>query len=638
MPKLTRRKLNTLAVTALALPFLPHPARSAPVADLPLLHGINFAGLTNESWSQPPPAEAVDYYIRQKKMNVVRLNFPWEFVQPELNGPLDELGSLALQLQIDRITSAGAYVILEFHNYNRRVVDGVERIIGEHPSLTSQHFADAWTKMAMRWKDNGKVIFELMNEPHDCDTATLVRVSNDAIAAIRATGAQNLIMVCGNDWNSMGWREGSANRTHMLDIVDPLDHFCFDVHHYFDDWSQGKTHNVRNHPIASMEEFTGWAKAHGKKGFCGEFGCSVNKLGMEACRQLLSHMEENPDVYIGWAWWGGGGPWQPDYEFLLDPFASHTSPTNPDPDGSKTWANPVDRPQMKVLQEFLPKEATPFNAWLIEDQLRDRIEAAYRHGDFRVDQDRQYDRWLTYWYGLHISFRIWLSLGIQLPQTSPEQNYAWVDSGPKGHTAQAFTSGIPIEKPVSADLQGGVVFRKYGAFLASEASLAGMRVYAMIAADAPELPGVSTIVAIDDGQGGGNYKLSVSSEDISQASSKAGPERSRVTNGKLPKLLVEAHPLAPASRTETAWSLRLDDRDIRELTVDAGRNGPLVIGAADFAGNDGFHSTLYDLVILTGDIPDSDHARIQGRLHWDLGIAHRLPDTHQYRIRPPSLG
>ncbi|MDB5877287.1 MAG: macromolecule metabolism protein, partial [Variovorax sp.] len=376
---ITRRRLAT---GGLALAGLGTVGRIPAAETLPFLRGVNFNGLSDQPGSQAPARPAVDYYIRQKRMNVVRLNFPWEVIQPVLSGPLADASLREIDDQVDRVTAAGAYVVLELHNYGRRNADGRTHVIGETSVVTSQHFADVWTRIANRWKGNARVIFALMNEPHDQRTDVLVAVSNDAINAIRRTGATQLIMVSGNDWNSMGWAVGSQNQKLMLAIRDPADNFCFDVHHYFDDWSRGQTPNVRERPLAAMLAFTEWARANRRRGFCGEFGCHVNKRGLDACQALLQHIESNRDVFVGWAWWGAGGPWQPDYVFLLDPFASATSRTNPDPEGAKTWARPVDRPQMMVLQRFLPATATPFNGWLIEDGLAGRLMAAFRRGDF----------------------------------------------------------------------------------------------------------------------------------------------------------------------------------------------------------------------------------------------------------------
>ncbi|RYF76103.1 MAG: glycoside hydrolase family 5 protein [Comamonadaceae bacterium] len=388
---------------------------------MPFLRGVNFGGLTHEAWSQPPALPAYDYYLRQKKMNVVRLNFTWEWVQPRLQAPLDVDHCRVIDQQIKQATSAGSYVILEFHNFGRRTVDGVSLVIGESARCSAADFADGWARMAQRWGRNERVIFGLMNEPHDQSIEVLLAVSNRAIAAIRATGATNLIMVSGNDWNSMAWQAGSDNQKWMLRIRDEADNFCFDVHHYFDDWSAGQTPNVRADALASMAAFTAWAKAHRMRAFCGEFGCGVNRRGLDACRELLHHIEANPDVFIGWAWWGAGGPWQPDYVFLLDPYASVTSPTNPDPEGAVSWDQPVDRPQMKLLQEFLPRSATPFNGWLIEVDLAPKVGAFYRKGDYRGPATRCF-------------------LG---GDTCAAE---WIDSGPVGATARSTSDSPPTQQ------------------------------------------------------------------------------------------------------------------------------------------------------------------------------------------------
>lgn len=431
---ITRRQLAAAGLSLAGLGGVA-PTRAA-AAPLPFLRGVNFCGLSDQPGSQAPAKPAVDYYIRQKQMNVVRLNFPWEFIQPVLGAPLAEAALGEIDDQVDRITASGAYVVLELHNYGRRNAEGGTHVIGETPKVTSQHFADVWTRMATRWQANPRVIFALMNEPHDQRTDVLVAVSNDAIDAIRRTGATQLVMVSGNDWNSMGWGSGSDNQKLMLGIRDPANNFCFDVHHYFDDWSRGQTPNVRECPNDSMFAFTAWARANKRRAFCGEFGCHLNKRGMDACRALLQHIESNRDVFVGWAWWGAGGPWQPDYVFLLDPFASITSPTNPDPEGAKTWARPVDRPQMKLLQPFLPATATPFNGWLIEDALAGKLIASFRRGDFMPATKN--------WRGADAA----------------DCTNAWLDSGPNGVHA------LPGKDVPTLQDDGSLAFNSTGQVLA----------------------------------------------------------------------------------------------------------------------------------------------------------------------------
>lgn len=547
------------------MPFGPAVGQAAEAnvreaGDLPFLRGVNFSGLTHEVWNLPPAEGACSYFVRDKRMNVVRLNFSWEFIQPELGAPLNAAACAAIDVQIDRISAAGGYIVLELHNYGRRTLGETTHIIGESAAVTAEHFSDVWRRIAERWRARSRVLFALMNEPHDQDTKTLVHVSNAAIAAIRRTGARQLVMVSGNDWNSMGWQRGSNNQKWMLEIQDEIDNFCFDVHHYFDDWSVGQSPNVRERPIESMEAFTEWARAHRKRGFCGEFGCYLNRRGVEACRALLKHIEANRDVFIGWAWWGAGGAWQPDYVFLLDPFARINAATNTDLDGSRLWRRPIDRPQMKLLQEFLPKSATPFNGWLMEDGLGPRLRASWRRGDYRAN----------------VVSGTWIS----------------------GGRGRLIARGGP--QPAEERKDGGVEFRGAVAPLKVDLALT----------DEDE---VFAIAKLDGGTVVRN-----------------APRTLLHTAGG--RLYVAIATKAPPEATEVA-QVRVER--IKSLNGDAAASFTL-IGATDIAGRDALTGVLYDLVVVAGPLSEDERLRIEGRLHWDAGLAHQLPKQHPYRTRPPA--
>lgn len=561
---------------------------------LPFLRGVNFGGLTHETWSQAPAPAAYDYYLRQKKMNVVRLVFTWEWIQPRMQAPLDPERCRVIDEQIGRAATTGAYVILEFHNFGRRTVDGVEQIIGESAACSATDFADAWGRMAQRWGRNDRVILGLMNEPHDQSTEVLLAVSNAAIAAIRRAGATGLVMVSGNDWNSMGWSKGSDNQKWMLHIKDEANNFCFDVHHYFDDWSAGQTPNVREDSLASMLSFTAWAKAHRMRAFCGEFGCGVNKRGLDACRDLLAHIEANKDVFIGWAWWGAGGPWQPDYVFLLDPYASVTSPTNPDPAGALTWAEPVDRPQMKLLQEFLPADATPFNAWLIEVQLASKIGVLYRKGDYRG------------------ASKTCLFGGAGCASE-------WLDSGPRRISARSKSSRAP-----ASQRDGSVRFARAQSLAMTLPPTDRITdVYATVKLAAPFAAARRHIVA---GMPSGSQR----SEGLAIESKALRPSVEENV-----RLLQAARRPPEINKPKSADA---GTASIASLTWIEGRlnAAQTTIGAADPHGTEDLNGSVFDLLMLRKGVTPDEQARLQGRLFWDLGLAHTLPPTHPYRSRAPS--
>ncbi|KEF63678.1 uncharacterized protein A1O9_01656, partial [Exophiala aquamarina CBS 119918] len=56
---------------------------------------------------------------------------------------------------------------------------------------------DLWSKLAKRYASYPRLIFELMNEPHDLNMTMSASTVQKVITAIRATGANSSILVPG---------------------------------------------------------------------------------------------------------------------------------------------------------------------------------------------------------------------------------------------------------------------------------------------------------------------------------------------------------------------------------------------------------------------------------------------------------
>jgi hypothetical protein len=179
-----------------------------------------------------------------------------------------------------------------------------------------------------------------------------VTSSNAAIAAIRATGATNIIHAPGNQWTgAWAWNEtwyNGPNSTHMLNIVDPAKNVVFEVHQYFDNNSSGgisesstsaqigtnANPNNQNIGVERLTNFTNWLRQHDLRGFLGEFALPIDRFGTgnkttgtainqpriadEVLANTLNYVEANDDVWEGWAWWAAG-PWWGNYMFSLEP-------------------------------------------------------------------------------------------------------------------------------------------------------------------------------------------------------------------------------------------------------------------------------------------------------------------------------
>lgn len=304
--------------------------------------GVNLAGA--EFGTAIPGKEGVDYvipttaevdYYLGKGMNTFRLGFKWERLQRSARGALDAAYLGKLDAIVAYATSKGATVILNPHNFARYYGTPVGSA-----SVPSSVFADLWSKLASKYKDNPAVVFNLVNEPHDMPTEQWVSAANAAIAAIRATGATNEIQVPGNSWTGAhswyGTGYGTPNAVAMLDIVDPIDNLVFEVHQYLDANSGGQSDTCVSTTIGveRLQKFVGWLREHGKRGFVGEFAGGRNQRCYDAIANMVEYMEESDDVLDGWLWWAGGPGWG-EYAFTLEP------------------KNGVDRPQMAVLLPYL---------------------------------------------------------------------------------------------------------------------------------------------------------------------------------------------------------------------------------------------------------------------------------------------
>jgi endoglucanase len=318
---------------------------------------LNLPGIYNTDYTYPTFVE-VDYFMN-KGMNTFRLPFRWERLQHEQFAALDTAELNRMDAFVEYATAKGAYVVIDPHNFHRYYPDpnnyqsSEQGLIGTN--VPDASFADLWGRLATHYMGNSRIIFSLMNEPNTMPTEQLVVSQNTVIAAIRNAGANNLILVSGNHWTgAWAWNKAcykGANSEYMLDIVDPGENVAFEVHQYMDDDSSGGSSNITdNDPMIGVKRltnFTNWLKHHNLKGFLGEFavansriGDAPDDVGDEVLTNMLSYMEENADVWIGWTWWAAG-PWWKEYRFTLEPTNLGQLEQGP------------DRPAMVILQEYL---------------------------------------------------------------------------------------------------------------------------------------------------------------------------------------------------------------------------------------------------------------------------------------------
>jgi endoglucanase len=276
-----------------------------------------------------PNATEFDYFA-SKGMNVIRLPFHWEVLQPQPKTPLVPAEEQRLKDVVAAATKKGLVILLDPHNYARYY----GKVIGG-PDVGDDAFADFWGRLAADFRANPRVWFGLMNEPHDMPTPQWFGAANAAVAAIRKAGAKNLILIPGNGWSGAHSWEASGNDI-LLQIKDPAHHYAFEAHQYLDFDNSGTHPEAVSATVGSerLRAFTVWCRRHHQRAFLGEFGVAASDTGRTAINDMLTYMEKNRDVWIGYTWWSAG-PWWGNYMFTIEPDKG------------------VDRPQMSYLLPHL---------------------------------------------------------------------------------------------------------------------------------------------------------------------------------------------------------------------------------------------------------------------------------------------
>jgi endoglucanase len=340
-------QISLAAAAALAPAFDAGMSNAAPSTIC--YRGINLSGAeygdrdgvlgTNYTY----PSETTVRYFARRGMNIVRLPFRWERLQPVLNQPLDQDELKRLKDAVDLLRKNGLAVVLDPHNFG--YYDKVQ--VTQSPA-TDVAFGDFWARLAAEFANQNGVFFGLMNEPHDIKAPDWLDAANAAIRGIRTVGARNLVLVPGTIWSgAWTWSTdrlgGGSNASVMTGIKDPLNFYAYEFHQYLDADSSG-THATcegADQARQGLVDVSNWLRQNKKRGFLGEFGAGGNDPCLAGLTQMLDVMNQNSDVWLGWTYWAAGDWWPPD------------EPLNVQPHDGR------DKPQMKVLTAGLSRKALP---------------------------------------------------------------------------------------------------------------------------------------------------------------------------------------------------------------------------------------------------------------------------------------
>ncbi|KAI9668824.1 MAG: hypothetical protein M1831_000893 [Alyxoria varia] len=263
--------------------------------------------------------EQIAHFQKKYNHNIFRLPVGWQYIVG--NDPAGKLGGEVwenFQGMVKECLASGSKCIIDVHNYGRW--EGKE-ITGE---AMEKSFADLWGAIAAKYASEKNIVFGIMNEPHDQDSAAWQKTCQKAVDAVRDAGAKDQwILVPGPPWSHLGDFAKDTSK-YSLEIKDKADssgkNLIIDLHQYFDEDNSG-THTECagwDHVQAGFESGANKLAAEGRKGLISEIGGGNTESCVETMGKAFDFINEHSDVFLGWTGWAAGS-FKDDYELVETP-------------------------------------------------------------------------------------------------------------------------------------------------------------------------------------------------------------------------------------------------------------------------------------------------------------------------------
>lgn len=224
--------------------------------------------------------------LSPKPLNMFRLPISWQFlVNNQLGGDLDTTNIGKYDELLQSCLSTGAYCMIDIHNFARWNTG----IIGQG-GPTDDEFVDLWTQLATKYASEDKMVFEVMNEPHDLDINLWAATCQKVVTAIRNAGATSqMVLLSGTNFDSAATLVSSGSAAALLNVTNPdgtTDNLLLDIHKYLDEDNSGTHTACTTNNIDAFTTVADYLRQAGRKGFISESGASSDS---SVSPQLLRH-------------------------------------------------------------------------------------------------------------------------------------------------------------------------------------------------------------------------------------------------------------------------------------------------------------------------------------------------------------
>ena len=297
-------------------PSLPPPSpidSTPPPADAPLL-GVNRSGLEYyctqySGFIDGPTDQASVSAMLAWKINTVRLPLNEDCwlgingVKPQWSGA-NYRDFVAKYVNL--LNANGIRVVLDLHH----AAPGTHLAIGQAPMPDADHSIDFWISLATLYANRPLVYFDVFNEIYNASASCYLSgctftaadygayVPNygtykavgvqQLINTVRATGANNLILVPGNQWGN--------DMSAFARLTDPAHNLMGDFHVYN---GYGKTPQQYFDKFAAYQAATSYPLVAGE---IGEYDCQSSFVN-----PIYDYADSHHIGYLAWTWdaWAG---------------------------------------------------------------------------------------------------------------------------------------------------------------------------------------------------------------------------------------------------------------------------------------------------------------------------------------------
>ncbi|KAF8846665.1 beta-1,4-endoglucanase [Acephala macrosclerotiorum] len=265
-------------------------------------------------------AAQMQHFLGDDQMNTFRLPVPWQYLTNNvMGGDLDPTNFGKYDQLMQTCLNTTAYCIIDLHNYAR----WNDLVIGQSDGApTNEQFADLWAALATKYKNEPKVIFGIMNEPHDLDIVKWADTVQAAVTAIRKAGATTqMILLPGTNFSCAVTFTSTGSASALMSVVN-LDNsttnLVYDVHQYLDFDNSGTHSTCSVNTTAGFAELASWLRSNGRQAVVGETGAGSDSSCLEYFCAQNTVIQENADVFIGFFGWAAGS-FATDYVLSMTP-------------------------------------------------------------------------------------------------------------------------------------------------------------------------------------------------------------------------------------------------------------------------------------------------------------------------------